>query len=78
MDHHPHDPRTDKARKQLGQAFGQLMDRTVMHVRCDYRDQRQWLKVIGTVQELHGPHGQCSCCPRQVRRTVDGDVVGHA
>ncbi len=73
---HPHDPPTREARRRLGQTFGLLMGREVTHVRLDYGDPLQWCKVIGSARDLHGPQGVCSCCPRQRRRTVDGDLVG--
>jgi hypothetical protein len=75
---HPHDPPTVEARRRLGQTFGMLMGRDVAHVRVDYNDDRQYLKVVGTAVDLHGPHGVCTCCPRTARLTADGDVVGGA
>lgn len=76
MDAHPHDPPTRKAQQLLRSRFGQLMDRTVIHVRVDYRDDRQLLTIHGSAAELHGPRGRCTCCPRRPRLTIDGDVVG--
>ena len=73
---HPHEPRTGKERKALGQLFAQLMGRELMHVRVDYGDQRQWVKVVGSVSQMHGPQGVCTCCPRARKLTVDGDPVG--
>lgn len=78
MDAHPHDPPTRKAQQLLRTRFHQLMGREVRHVRVDYQDQRQWLRIIGSARDLHGAHGQCSCCPRRVRMTVDGEPVAQA
>jgi hypothetical protein len=75
-DPHPHDPDTGKARTALAQRFRTLMDRAETHVRVDYHDGRQFVKVVGTAEELHGPVGVCSCCPRRRRLTIDGDEVG--
>ena len=76
MDAHPHDPPTRKAQALLRTRFSQLMDHSVMHLRVDYRDDRQLLQVLGSASHLHGPQGQCTCCPRRPRLTVDGDPVG--
>lgn len=73
---HPHDPKTREAAKLLGTKFGQLIERSLEHVRVDMHDRRQYVHVIGTAAELHGPQGKCTCCPRRRRRTVDGDEVG--
>jgi hypothetical protein len=75
-DRHPHDPPTAKARTRLGQRFAGLMDRNTTHVRVDYADGRQYVKVIGSAVDLHGPRGVCTCCPRRRALTVDGDEVG--
>lgn len=77
-DQHPHDPPTRKAAALLRTRFSMLMDRSVAHVRVDYRDERQWLKVLGMARDMHGPQGCCTDCPRAAKRTVDGDVVGRA
>lgn len=76
MDDHPHDPRTRKAQALLRTRFSQLMDRSVVHVRVDYHDDRQVIRLLGSARDLHGPQGQCTCCPRSPRLTVDGDPVG--
>lgn len=73
---HPHDPKTRDAAARLGTLFGMLMGREVVHVRVDLHDRRQYVKVHGSVRDLHGPRGVCTCCPRARRRTVDGDEVG--
>jgi hypothetical protein len=75
---HPHDPPTIQAAKRLRTLFGQMMDGTIRHLRVDLYDQRQFVQVLGTARELHGPQGQCSCCPRRPKLTVDGDPVVRA
>lgn len=73
---HPHDPPTRDAARLLGQKFSALIGRDLEHVRVDMHDRRQYVRVLGTAAELHGPQGKCTCCPRRRRRTVDGDEVG--
>lgn len=76
-DVNPHDPPTRKAQALLRSRFAQLMDRSIVHVRVDYSDQRQLLTIHGTARDLHGPRGVCrDGCPRSPRLTVDGDPVG--
>jgi hypothetical protein len=75
---HPHDQPTRKAQRLLRTRFHQLMGHEVLHLRVDYQDQRQWLHVLGSARDLHGPQGRCTCCPRRVRMTVDGEPVAQA
>ena len=55
-----------KSPREINARFGRLYGREVKHVRVN-ADRDQWVQVIGTLAELHGPQGVCTCCPRRRR-----------
>jgi hypothetical protein len=55
-----------KSSKETNALFRRLMDQEVPHVRLGQRrGDETYVSYIGTLAELHGPDGQCRCCPRR-------------
>ena len=58
-------PKTDK---EANAHFRRLMDREVAHIRLGQRrGDDTWVALVGTLADLHGPQGVCTCCPRRRR-----------
>lgn len=62
---------TKQQQKELNATFWAYRRGERRHVRVGQRAQDgTTITLLGTAQQLHGPDGVCTCCPRGLRRSA--------
>lgn len=61
--------REAQARSNAHALFMSLMDQSLTHLRVGQgRNDGTRITLLGHAKDLHGPHGVCTCCPREEDR----------